>query len=167
MQEHISSQHVGQSSEQIGCPLCSLVLASQMELQEHLISLHVEPQGESQEAGDEQPSASLTVRSSYTVYVPNWKYSSRAFCMLAGVVGHTHKRDVTRDGKHVDKHCKHPQTEQNCVLTNRAPQQRQQEVKGRSSRRRWQTPSRCWSLWQVEERVHHQQRWWRSTCTSC
>lgn len=61
MQEHISSQHVSQSSEAFSCPLCSLVCTSQVELREHLLSLHVEPQGEEQEAGEEQPSTSDTV----------------------------------------------------------------------------------------------------------
>lgn len=84
MQEHISSQHVSQSNEPLSCPLCSLVLASQVELQEHLISFHVEPQGDMQEAGEEQPSTSHTVRSSYTVYMPNRKYSSHNLpaCLL-------------------------------------------------------------------------------------
>uniref|UniRef100_A0A7N8XB43 Zinc finger and BTB domain containing 40 n=1 Tax=Mastacembelus armatus TaxID=205130 RepID=A0A7N8XB43_9TELE len=42
MQEHISSQHLSQSSEAFSCSLCSLLCASQLELQEHLLSCHLE-----------------------------------------------------------------------------------------------------------------------------
>ena len=63
MQEHIGSQHVSQSSEAVSCPLCSLVCASQVELQEHLLSCHMEAQ-EEQEATEAQASTSHTVRSS-------------------------------------------------------------------------------------------------------
>lgn len=60
LQEHINSQHMGQSS----CPLCSLVCTSQLELQEHLLSCHMEAQVE-QEPGQEQASTSQAVRASY------------------------------------------------------------------------------------------------------
>lgn len=67
MQEHISSHHVSQSNDAFSCPLCSLVLTSQLELQEHLLSLHTETQ-EVQEAGEEEASTSHTVRNSAAVF---------------------------------------------------------------------------------------------------
>lgn len=60
MQEHISSQHISQSSEACSCSLCSLVCSSQLELQEHLLSCHMEAQ-EEQGAGEGQASTSRTV----------------------------------------------------------------------------------------------------------
>lgn len=62
MQEHINSQHVSQSSEASSCILCSLVCTSQLEMQEHLLSCHMETRVEP-EAGEEQASTSHTVRS--------------------------------------------------------------------------------------------------------
>lgn len=59
MQEHMSSQH----GKTFSCPLCTLTLVSQPELQEHLLSCHVETK-EEREAGEEQASTSHTVRSS-------------------------------------------------------------------------------------------------------
>lgn len=59
LQEHIGSQH--QSGEALGCPLCSAVCRSHAELQEHLLSAHVE-----QEGGEEQPGNSHTVKTSET-----------------------------------------------------------------------------------------------------
>lgn len=75
MQEHISSQHVSQSSKAFSCPLCSLVCTSQLEMQEHLLSCHMETQ-EEQEAGEEQASTSHTVRSSAAALKSNGKYST-------------------------------------------------------------------------------------------
>ncbi|XP_040890162.1 zinc finger and BTB domain-containing protein 40 [Toxotes jaculatrix] len=62
-QEHVNTQHVGQTSmstEASSCPLCSLACTSQLELQKHLLSCHMETQ-EEQEAGEEQASTSHTV----------------------------------------------------------------------------------------------------------
>jgi len=63
MQEHLGSLHGGQSAEAFSCPLCSLVCAAQLELQEHLLSCHMEAQEEQeeQEVEEEQASTSYTV----------------------------------------------------------------------------------------------------------
>uniref|UniRef100_A0A8D2ZMN0 Zinc finger and BTB domain containing 40 n=1 Tax=Scophthalmus maximus TaxID=52904 RepID=A0A8D2ZMN0_SCOMX len=42
LQEHVGSQHIGQSGEAFSCPLCALVSTSQLELQQHLLSCHTE-----------------------------------------------------------------------------------------------------------------------------
>lgn len=46
MQEHIGSQHVA-PGEAFSCPPCSLVCSSQLELQDHLLSCHMETPGAS------------------------------------------------------------------------------------------------------------------------
>lgn len=94
MQEHISSQHVSQSSEVFGCPLCSLVCTSQVELQEHLLTLHVEPQSEQQDAEEERPSTSRTVRSSVASIRSDRMGSATSF-LYAETAGHTYKNYVT------------------------------------------------------------------------
>ncbi|XP_054641857.1 zinc finger and BTB domain-containing protein 40 isoform X2 [Dunckerocampus dactyliophorus] len=50
---HINSQHTKNIKHWI-CPLCSLVSTSQLELQEHLLSCHMEAQQTQEEAGEEQ-----------------------------------------------------------------------------------------------------------------
>lgn len=59
LQEHISSQH--QCGEALGCPLCSALCRSHTELQEHLMSAHVE-----QESAEVPPATSHTVRTHKT-----------------------------------------------------------------------------------------------------
>uniref|UniRef100_A0A3Q3NMZ5 Zinc finger and BTB domain containing 40 n=1 Tax=Mastacembelus armatus TaxID=205130 RepID=A0A3Q3NMZ5_9TELE len=66
MQEHISSQHLSQSSEAFSCSLCSLLCASQLELQEHLLSCHLEMQ-------EEHASTAHTVRSSATAHAISYR----------------------------------------------------------------------------------------------
>uniref|UniRef100_A0A3P8UF24 Zinc finger and BTB domain containing 40 n=1 Tax=Amphiprion percula TaxID=161767 RepID=A0A3P8UF24_AMPPE len=57
MQEHICSQ----GSEAFSCPLCSLVCTTQLKLQEHLLSCHMEAQQEQESREEEQASTSYTV----------------------------------------------------------------------------------------------------------
>ncbi|XP_041835830.1 zinc finger and BTB domain-containing protein 40 isoform X2 [Melanotaenia boesemani] len=65
LQEHICSQSISQSGKAFSCPLCSLICISQLELQEHLLSCHMEAQ---QEAGEEeQASTSYAVISADSI----------------------------------------------------------------------------------------------------
>lgn len=59
MQENICTQHI--SSEAFGCSLCSTLCSSQLKLQEHLLSCHVETQQEQESREEEQASTSYTV----------------------------------------------------------------------------------------------------------
>ncbi|XP_036007348.1 zinc finger and BTB domain-containing protein 40 isoform X1 [Fundulus heteroclitus] len=52
-QEHICSRPIGQGTDGFCCPLCSLICVSQLELQEHLLSCHMELEPESTTAGAE------------------------------------------------------------------------------------------------------------------
>uniref|UniRef100_A0A665TCA8 Zinc finger and BTB domain containing 40 n=1 Tax=Echeneis naucrates TaxID=173247 RepID=A0A665TCA8_ECHNA len=54
LQEHVSNQHICESSAPASCSLCSQVCTSQLELQEHLLSCHMDTQ-------EEQASTSHTV----------------------------------------------------------------------------------------------------------
>ncbi|XP_039468148.1 zinc finger and BTB domain-containing protein 40 isoform X1 [Oreochromis aureus] len=59
MQENICTEHI--SSEAFGCSLCSTLCSSQLKLQEHLLSCHVETQQEQESREEEQASTSYTV----------------------------------------------------------------------------------------------------------
>ncbi|CAN9512163.1 unnamed protein product [Ophioblennius macclurei] len=59
VQEHISSQHVSQSTEAFSCPLCSLLCTSLPDLQEHLLACHIEVPHEKEK--EEEISTCFTV----------------------------------------------------------------------------------------------------------
>lgn len=59
MQENICTQHI--SSEAFRCSLCSTLCSSQLKLQEHLLSCHVETRQEQESREEEQASTSYMV----------------------------------------------------------------------------------------------------------
>lgn len=61
MQENICTQHI--SSEAFRCSRCSTLCSSQLKLQEHLLSCHVETRQEQESREEEQASTSDTVTS--------------------------------------------------------------------------------------------------------
>uniref|UniRef100_A0A3P9H0A3 Zinc finger and BTB domain containing 40 n=1 Tax=Oryzias latipes TaxID=8090 RepID=A0A3P9H0A3_ORYLA len=64
LQEHVCKQNVSQSGEAFSCPLCSLICSSMLELQEHLLSSHMEAPSEQESSTEQQASTSSMVVSS-------------------------------------------------------------------------------------------------------
>lgn len=61
LQEHVCKQNVSQSGEAFSCPLCSLICSSMLELQEHLLSSHMEAPSEQESSTEQQASTSSMV----------------------------------------------------------------------------------------------------------
>ncbi|XP_024124930.1 zinc finger and BTB domain-containing protein 40 isoform X2 [Oryzias melastigma] len=59
LQEHVCKQHMSQSGDAFSCPLCSLICSSMLELQEHLLSSHMDQES----SADQQASTSSVVDS--------------------------------------------------------------------------------------------------------
>ncbi|KAM9365120.1 zinc finger and BTB domain-containing protein 40 isoform 2-T2 [Pholidichthys leucotaenia] len=59
-EEHACAQHAGDSSDTFFCPLCALVCSSQLQLQEHLLSIHMETQKDAAE--EQQATSSYTAK---------------------------------------------------------------------------------------------------------